>query len=402
MSKFALEGYRVVDFGWVAAGPILGSMLANMGAEVIKIESSTRMDSMRMSPDNLEKDPEKDPWFHSIHRNKLGITVDMAKPKGVEVLKNLVKKSDMVIENFSPNVMPKFGLDYESLRKVKDDIIMVSLPATGSEGPLSDVITYGMSLQGLCGLESLVGYRGERVLGMQQAYCDWLSAIVGAYSLVLALYHRNQTGEGQYIEVAQMETALSIMNEPIMDYHMNGRIMKTQGNFSPFMAPHGNYPCKGDDKWVAIAIKTEGEWKSLCDVMGNPAWTKENKFVDKKNRLENLDELDAHMSEWTKSYTHYEVMEMLQKVEVAAMPCLDMEERFSDPQLQARDVYVSLEHPVSGMEYVTNVPWKMSETPGGIVRPAPMMGQHNDYVFKELLGMSQEQVDKLTEEKVFF
>ena len=402
MTEFALEGYRVVDFGWVAAGPILGSMLANMGAEVIKVESRTRLDSMRLSPDNLDKNPEKDPWFHSIHRNKMSITVDMAKPKGVELLKNLVKKSDIVIENFSPKVMPKFGLEYESLRKVNPKIIMVSLPATGREGPLSDVITYGMSLQGLCGLDGIVGYEGERVLGMQQAYCDWLSAIIGAYGVVAALYYRNKSGKGQFIEVAQMEAAISVMNEPVMDYSMNGRIMGTQGNYSPFMAPHGNYPCQGDDKWVAIAVKTEEEWRSLCKVMGHPPWTEDEKFADRKKRVENRKELDAHISEWTKNYTHYEVMEMLQKVGVAATPCLDMEERFMDPHLQARDVYVPLEHPVTGMEYVTNVPWKMSETPGGIYRPAPQLGQHNDYVFKELLGMSESEIEQLENEKVLY
>ena len=185
--EFALDGYRVLDFGWVAAGPILGSMLANMGAEVIKVESKTRLDSMRLSPDNVDKDPERDPWFHSINRNKMSISVDMAKPEGTEILKKVVKISDIVIENFSPKVMPKFGLDYESLREVNPKIIMVSLPATGKEGPLSDVITYGMSLQGLCGLDSLVGYEGERVLGMQQAYCDWLSAIITTSGVAAAL-----------------------------------------------------------------------------------------------------------------------------------------------------------------------------------------------------------------------
>lgn len=402
MSKFALGGYRVVDFGWVAAGPILGSLLANMGAEVIKVESKRRMDSMRISPDNLDKDPEKDPWFHSINRNKMSITVDMSKPKGSEILKNLVKISDIVIENFSPKVMPKFGLAYESLREVNKKIIYVSLPATGLEGPLSDVITYGMSLQGICGLDSLVGYEGDRVLGMQQAYCDWLSAIIGAYAVVAALYHRIKTGKGQFIEVAQMEAAISVMNEAIMNYSMNERIMATQGNYSPIFAPHGNYACKGDDKWVAIAIKTEEEWESFCRVLGNPKWTKDRRFSDKKKRLENRKELDFHISEWTKKYTHYEIMEMLQEVGVAATPCLDMEERFTNPHLQARDVYVAIEHPATGIDYITNVPWKMSETPGSIYRPSPMLGQHNDYVFKELLGLSEAEVSQLTKEEVLY
>lgn len=402
MSQFALDGYRVIDFGWVAAGPILGSLLANMGAEVIKVESRARLDSMRLSPDNLDRDPEKDPWFHSINRNKMSIVVDMSKPKGVDILKKLVKISDIVIENFSPKVMPKFGLDYESLREVNPNIIMVSLPATGREGPLSDVITYGMSLMGLCGFESLVGYEDERVLGMQQAYSDWYASIVGAYAVVAALYFRNRTGEGQFIEVAQMETMLSIMNEPIMEYFMNGRTMGPQGNYNRMMCPHNNYPCKGDDKWVAIAVETEEEWKALCKCMGDPAWARHEKFAELESRQKNRKELDKYISEWTKNYTHYEIMEILQEVGVAATPCLDMEERFHNPHLQAREVYVPLEHPVTGTEFVTNIPWKMSETPGGIYRPAPTMGQHNEYVFKKLLGMSEVEIAQLTEEKIFY
>ena len=402
MSIYPLEDLRVLDFGWVLAGPVVATLLGNLGAEVIKIESRKRIDSMRLSPDNLSLDPEKDLLFHSLNRNKLSISIDITHPKANKILKGLVEISDVVVENFSARVMARHGLDYQALKGVNPSIIMISLPATGMSGPLSDVITYGNTLQALGGAESLVGYYGEQVLGMQQAWADYNAAIHGFFAVLAALYYRKKTGKGQHIEAAQLDPLISSLGEAIMEYTMNGRVLGPQGNRNPTMAPHNNYRCQGEDKWVSIAIKTEEEWQSFCQAMGNPPWTKEERFADRYKRMQNQEELDKFISQWTINYSHYEVMEILQKAGVAAVPCLDVEERFFDPHFNEREAYITIEHPVTGTDFVANLPWKMSRTPGGIRRSAPMLGGHNDYVFGKLLNMSQEEIAELVEEKVLY
>ena len=206
MGDLPLEGYRVIDFGWAAAAPRATCLLADMGAEVIKVETHKRLDPVRFGPDNTERDPEKDPLFHSINRNKLGILLDLTRPEGKILIRDLIKKSDIVVENFSPGVMKRLSLDYDELKKLKSDIIMISFPGVGSEGPLSDVVTYGPSLAALAGLDNLIGYEGERVLGMQQAYADINSSLFGAFAIQIALYHREKFKKGQHIEVAQIES----------------------------------------------------------------------------------------------------------------------------------------------------------------------------------------------------
>jgi len=402
MSNLPLEGYRIIDFGWAAAAPRATCLLADMGAEVIKVETRKRPDPVRFGPDNLQRDPEMDPLFHSINRNKLGILLNLTTSKGIDLIKRLVRISDVVVENFSPGVMERFGLGYGELRKIKPEIIMVSFPGVGQEGPLSDVVTYGPSLASLAGLDSLVGYEGERVLGMQQAYADINAALHGAFAVQIALYHRDKYGEGQRIEVAQIEALLSTMPEPIMEYTMTGRVLGTQGNTNRVMAIHNNYPCKGEDKWVSIAILTEEEWAAFCKAIGDPPWTKREEFADSYKRFLNRKELDKLIGEWTREKTSYEVMEILQKAGVAAAPCADTEERYFDPHLQERQNIVEVEHPATGVDFIPNVVCKLSETPGEIRRPAPMLGEHNDYVYGELLGLSKEEVEKLAEEKVIY
>ncbi|RLB31750.1 MAG: hypothetical protein DRH11_12860 [Deltaproteobacteria bacterium] len=343
-----------------------------------------------------------DPLFHSINRNKLGILLNLTTSKGIDLIKRLVRISDVVVENFSPGVMERFGLGYGELRKIKPEIIMVSFPGVGQEGPLSDVVTYGPSLASLAGLDSLVGYEGERVLGMQQAYADINAALHGAFAVQIALYHRDKYGEGQRIEVAQIEALLSTMPEPIMEYTMTGRVLGTQGNTNRVMAIHNNYPCKGEDKWVSIAILTEEEWAAFCKAIGDPPWTKREEFADSYKRFLNRKELDKLIGEWTREKTSYEVMEILQKAGVAAAPCADTEERYFDPHFQERQNIVEVEHPATGVDFIPNVVCKLSETPGEIRRPAPMLGEHNDYVYGELLGLSKEEVEKLAEEKVIY
>ena len=402
MGNLPLEGYRVIDFGWAAAAPRATCLLADMGAEVIKIETRKRPDPVRFGPDNLERNPEMDPLFHSINRNKLSILLDLTYSESIEFIKRLVRISDVVVDNFSPGVMKRFTLDYEELKKYKPDIITVSFPGVGSEGPLADVVTYGPSLAALAGLDSLIGYEGERVLGMQQAYADINASLHGAFAIQVALYHREKYGKGQHIEIAQIESLLSTMPEPIMEFSINRRTLSTLGNVNNIMPVHNNYPCKGEDKWVSIAILTEEEWEGFCKAIGDPPWTKREEFADGYRRSLNRKELDRLIGEWTTGKTPNEVMEILQKAGVATAPCEDTEDRFLDPHFQERQNIVNVEHSVTGVDFVPNVVCKLSETPGEIRRPAPLLGEHNDYVFGELLGLSKDEIDRLIQEKIIF
>lgn len=400
MANYPLDGYRVIDFSWVWAGPLLGMVLADMGAEVIKVETEKRLDSARLTPGRSTVGPETDFVFHSMNRNKLGITVDMSDPRGAALIRELVEISDIAVENFSPKGLRNLGLEYASLREVNPKLVMVSLPAAGQYGPLSDIVTYAPSLGALCGYSSLIGYPGERVLGEQTPYLDVNSAIHGAFAVLAALYYRERTGKGQYIDMAQIEVGASTIGEAFMEYFMNGRVMGTMGNRNPAMAPHNNYPCKGDDKWISIAVGTDEEWRSFCEAIGNPPWAEDVRFRDGSNRLRNQDELDRLVSGWTLEFTYYEVMDILQKAGVAAAPCLDLSERFSDPHFEERETHLQVEHPATGVDIIAGVPFKLSETPGTVRQPAPLLGEHNEYVFGKLLGKTREEIAQLIEDKV--
>lgn len=402
MAILPLEEYRIIDFGWAAAAPRATCLLADMGAEVIKVETRKRPDPVRFGPDNLSRDPEMDPLFHSINRNKLGILSDLNHPESIALIKRLIRISDVVVENFSPGVMKRFTLDYDELKKDKPDIIMISFPGVGSEGPLSDVVTYGPSLAGLAGLDSMIGYEGEAVLGMQQAYADINAALFGAFAIQTALYHREKYGEGQHIEVAQIESLLSTMPEPVMEAGLNRRVFSTLGNSNNMMAVHNNYPCKGDDKWVSIAILSEEEWAGFRRALGYPAWTKRDAFADGYKRSLNRKQLDRLIARWTLKKTPNEAMRILQKNGVAAVPCADTEDRYFDPHFQDRNLIVNVDHPVTGVDFVPKVVCSLSDTPGTIRRPAPMLGEHNNYVFKELLGLPEDEIEELIRKKIIY
>lgn len=397
-----LQGIRVINFGWVFAGPYLATMLGDLGAEVIKMETRSRIDSMRLSPDNLDRDPDRDPWFHSGVRNQLSVTLDMEKPEAIPIIKDLIKKADIVVENFAPRVMRQHGLGYDSLKEINPGIIMISLPATGHYGPLRDAQTYGPSLTGLAGVDGMVGYHGERVLGLQQAYADVNSALHGAFSVLAALWYRKRTGKGQFMDMAQLEAVIGIAGEAVMEYVINSNVLGTLGNRYPAMCPHNNYPCQDDDKWVSIGVKTEEEWASLCQAMGKPELSRDPRFGDKFLRMKNVVELDNLIAGWTMGYTYYEAAEILQQHGVAAAPCLDTEGRFFDPHLQERRTYLEVEHPITGVDFVANSAWALSENPTEIRLRSPILGEHNSYVFKEILGMSDEDIARLEEAKVIY
>jgi len=403
MARQVFEGLRVVDFGWVWAGTALGHILADHGAEVIKVESKRRLDGLRLGKvfelgDTLEMNP----YFQNLNRNKLSITVDFTKAQGAELLKELVKKSDMVIENFNPGVLDRHGLGYEVLSRIKPDIIMIALSAVGQKGPLSQIVTYAPIISALSGIDSMIGYPGGPALGFKHAYADPTASLFGAFALLAALRYRKRTGKGQYIDLSQAESATCLIGEALMDYQMNGRVAGTKGNSSLVMAPHGHYPCLEEDTWVAIAVKTEEEWLSFCRAIGDPDWTKDPRFTDRRGRLANSRELDELVASWTRERTDYEAAHTLQAAGVAATPVLGVDGIFVDEHFQSRATFVDVEHPVVGGTFLYDLPWKMSGVERKPIRHAPLLGEHNGYVFGQLLGLSQEEIDRLVAEEVIY
>ena len=399
------EGIRVLDFGWVWAGAVLGHVLADMGAEVIKVESHRRLDPARQGRPIVgdTPDPEQNPLFHNANRGKMSITVDIKQPKGRAILENLVRVSDIVIENMSPHAMEAAGLNYTRLRGVNPCVIMVSCPLAGQTGPFNELRGYGNASGALVGLDSLGGDPdATEFCGFNHALGDPTSSQYGIIAVLAALHHRLRTGKGQYIDLSMWETVGTMMGLATMDYAMNGRIGESQGNRHPVMAPHGIYPCQGDDSWVSIAVKTQEEWEALRSALGNPQWAEDETFAEPERRRVNRKDLDRHLSEWTSQRDAYDVMETLQRAGVAAMPCLNQEGRYFDPHLQARECYVDVEHPVLGSEPLYGIPYKLSETPGRIRRHAPLMGEHNDHVLGELLGLPTKERMSLTEAKVLY
>lgn len=418
MSQYPLAGYRVIDLGWVVSGPLVSCILGDLGAEVIKVESRQRLDANRrlsrpikggqavFGPGGQEApadEGELAPLFHQLNRNKLSVTLNLKQPRAVALLKALVKRSNVVVENFGPGVLQEWGLDYEALREVRPDLVMISLTAAGQYGPLAASRAYAPTISSLGGQESLVGYEGEPVLGnLMFGLSDQSAGFHGAMLVLAALYHRRRTGEGQYIDFSQLEAVVSLLGEPILDYFMNGRVAGPQGNRHPTRAPHGIYPCRGEDKWVSIAVGSQEEWQNLCRALGHPAWAKDERFADAFARLRNRKALDRLVAAWTAQHTPEEATQILQEAGVAATPVLTIEEQYADPHFQARGLLVDCHHPLFGSESLFATPWRLSETPQGIHRPAPLLGQHNDYVFGEILDLSEEEIARLEEEKVLY
>ena len=412
-NQLPLARFRVVDFGTAWAGPMAAQLLADLGAQVIKVESRARMDGLRLGRPIVGDDvaggdrglwPELQPVFHGINRNKLGITLNLKTGEGLELVKRLIAQSDAVLNNYSPGVLDRLGLGYRDLRGLRPDIILVSMPALGDSGPLKDVLAYAPIIQALSGLMSLVGYSGdEQLVGELQApWSDVVAAMHAALATVAALRHRNLTGEGQFIEVAQLEATTSMLGEAFLGYQMTGIVPQPQGNYDPAYAPHNNYPCADGDQWVAISVSSDEEWWRFRAALGNPAWATAERFDSLENRLKNVGDLDFHVSQWTRQHSSQEVVDLLQSHRVAAMPVMNIEDQFLDPHLQERQAYLEVEHPHVGVEWLYGMPWLLGETPGGIRRPAPLLGQHNDLILADLLGVPRLELRRLEEEQAVY
>ena len=399
-----LSGYRVLDFGWVLAGALPGMVLADMGAEVLKVETRQRMDYMRLGRPIIgdEPDPEQHPLFHNVNRGKLSIAVNTTKPGAIDLIKELVPHCDVVVENFSPGVMDRLGLGYDVLSGIKSEIVMASISSNGQTGPLRDLRAYAPSIGALSGLDSTMGYEGERPLGLKHAYADIVGALHSVFAIVSALHQKERTGQGQYIDVSMLRATVATMGAGLMEYEMTGRVMGPKGNYDPAMAPYGNYPCQGDDAWVSIAVRTEDEWQGLKTGMDNPAWCEEERFSSRYSRLENRRDLDDNLSAWTRERTPGYITELLQANGVAAIPVMGAEDRLFNPHFKERGLYSDIEHPSLGVEPVYNIMWNLERTPPSIHRHAPLLGEHNQKIFGGLLGMAEEEITRLEEDQVLW
>ncbi|MFQ6028529.1 MAG: CaiB/BaiF CoA transferase family protein, partial [Dehalococcoidia bacterium] len=378
-----LHGYRVLDFGWVLAGALPGMVLADMGAEVIKVETRQRLDYMRLGRPIVgdQPDPEQNPMFHNVNRNKLSVTLNVNHAAAVDLALRLAEHCDVVIENFSPGVMDRLGLGYEELRRVKPDIIMASISSTGQSGPLRDLRAYAPSIGALSGLDSTMGYQGGRPLGLKHAYGDVTGALHAVFAISAALYQRNRSGQGQYIDVSMLKATVVTQGVGLMEHAMTGRVLQPQGNYDPTMAPYGNYSCQGEDRWVSIAVSGEQEWQGLKEALGHPEWTDDSRFASRYQRLKHRQELDQYLGEWTAGRSAEEVTDLLQAQGVAALPVMGAEERIFNDHFRERGLYADIEHPALGAEPIFNLMWNLSQTPSAIRRHAPLLGEHNQQVF---------------------
>jgi crotonobetainyl-CoA:carnitine CoA-transferase CaiB-like acyl-CoA transferase len=405
-----LAGVRVVDFGTVMVGGISSRMVAELGAEVIKVESRVSPDGYRIGrptigDEQLRADesqwPELQAGFHSLNRDKLAITLNLNKPEGVDLLKRLIAVSDVVMNNYSPGVLERRGLDYQSLTGLNPDLIEVAMPGAGETGPLRNYATYAWTVEALVGMTSINGYQDGLLLGnLAMPWGDIINGLSGALAVLVAVHHRRQTGAGQYVESAQLEAFAALMGVPYLDYALNGRVAVPQGNAHPLMAPHSTYPVAGR-RWIAIAVRTPEQWRALCEVMGHPEWIEDPRFAELPARQRHLAELDALITGWTQGRTAEEAVDALQARGVAATPVLHLDDQVRDDYFFDREAFIPLTHPLIGSMLV---PGRAATLEGGYTPPraAPTLGEHNDYVFGELLGLSAEARERLVRDEVLF
>jgi crotonobetainyl-CoA:carnitine CoA-transferase CaiB-like acyl-CoA transferase len=388
----ALAGIRILDFTWVVAGPVATRILADQGAEVIKIERR----------DSLDLGSRRGGFTGNIFRGKESTVINMADPRGRDIARQLVAVSDVVIDNFSARVMHNWGMDYESIKQLKPDIIAVSMSGFGHTGPQKDYVSYGPTLQALSGYTLLMRHPGKEPAGWGYSYADMAGGYSGALAVLMALWYRRRTGQGQFVDLSQFETIASLVGPSLLDSLVNKATTAPCGNRSQEApaAPHGVYRCAGPDRWCAITVFTEEEWQRFCRVLGNPDWTREARFATLANRLGHHDTLDECVAAWTQQHTAEEVMTLLQDAEVPAGIVTNGEDLDRDPQLRARGYWAHVRTPEGDEVVLDGTPIKLAATPGYVAAPGPLLGEHTEAVLQRLLGYSSAYIAQLKTERV--
>jgi crotonobetainyl-CoA:carnitine CoA-transferase CaiB-like acyl-CoA transferase len=399
MASF-LSGVRVVSLSTGIAGPNAARMLALYGAEVLKVESRAGgLDAFRSYGDN----PEASPRFIEVNLNTRSVTINLKVPGGVELFKELVKKSDVVMDNFRPTVLPRLGLGPDDLAEVNPKVIVVRMPGLGSSGPLSSYGTWGPTLTAYSGLTYLWNHPGqERPIGSQGVYPDYLTGAVVPMIVVAALLKRRRTGSGMTIDVAQMDLAAYTLGTIFLDTLVNGREPVPVGNTSPYMEPHDCFPCLGEDRWVVIAVQDDEQWRSLCKVMDQPDLAHDVRFETFAARRRNRLSLFSLMAEWTRRQEASEVMTRLQEAGVPAGVVQGGADLAADEQLRARGFIEKVTHPILGEMPMAGLPMRFSDGSHEPLQSPPPLGSDNEYLVTQVLGRPASDLPRLVAERVIY
>jgi crotonobetainyl-CoA:carnitine CoA-transferase CaiB-like acyl-CoA transferase len=391
-----LAGVRVLEITKVWAGPYTGKILAHLGAEVIKVESMTNIDEMRAYGG---VDINAAPYFLSINQEILSVQVNMKTAEGLDLVKQMVAASDIVIDNIRPGAMERSTLGYEDLKKIKPDIIQVSIKMWGNEGPLGYQTGYAPCFASLSGLTALVGHEGETPKGMNIRYGDSTSGAAAALAAIAALHHRENTGEGQFVDVSAVEAMTSLVGDSLFAYSVTGEVPVSDGNYHPDMAPHGAYPCQGVD-WISIAVADDAEWRALATSLVAHWWVSDPRFLTPELRVANRHALDAEITKITRNQDAAELADGLRKAGVPAFKSMSSIDLCSDEFLWNRNAFRMVDHPHNGPRPIIGPSWRMEPDMAAVERGAPLLGEHNDYVYREILGLPQERLDDLIARKV--
>ena len=405
MSRFALEGVHVLDFAWVGVGPITTKYFADNGAEVIRIESAARPDVLRIGPPWKDAMPgiNRSQFFASFNTSKKGITLDLGKPKARELAKRMVPWADIVVESFTPKAMRNWGLDYENLREINPDLIMLSTCMQGQTGTQRDLPRLRATDGGAVGLLLHLGLRAGLMHAAVRRLHGFHRAALFAFALLAALDYRRRTGQGQYIDMSQYEAAMQNLAPALIDYFATGRVLGPRGNASERYAPHGAYRCAdedGNERWIAIAVAGDEQWRAMLTALG--ADTTDRRFATAQGRIENAGAIDELVGSLTRIHDAHELTAKLQAAGVAAYPVENCVDIHQDDNLEAFGFWHWLEHKEMGPSPYEGLEHRMSRTPGALRSAAPILGQDNDEVFREMLSLSADEIEQLKNENVIF
>lgn len=396
MNRFPLAGITVADFTWIGAGSYTTKILADFGADVIKIESAERLDTLRDAKpfQGGVRGVNRSGYFADRNSSKRSVTLNMKTEEGRALARRLIERSDVVANNFTPGTMEKFGLGHKAVRAFKPDAIYIGMSMHGQVGPESRYLGYGLTMGAVTGLHQLCGRPELDPAGTGTNFPDHVpNPAHAAFAILAALRHRRRTGQGQFIDVAQIEPTIALLGPAVMDYTANGHVAGRVGNQHIAGAPHGVYPSRGEDRWIAISASSEVAWQALLHVLEDPALEQDTRFAGMAGRWEHRAALDEALARSTVLHDALELAQRLQQRGVAAGPVQDAADVLQrDPQLQAREHWVYLDHPEMGRTVYNGLPFKMSRTPGFPHRPAPLLGQHTDEVLKEKLELAAAEI----------